>query len=92
MQIDMYSDVLSFYLTGHTGGPLYGPKEKRDGDSNMEERVSPQVDTTGPRHARTVREVSGEFLLISTLKDTDACISTVYIIRQCLEKIAIKSS
>jgi len=61
----MYSDFLSFYLTGHTGGPLYGHKEKRDGDSNMEERVSPQVNTTGPRQARTVRDVSGEFLLIS---------------------------
>jgi hypothetical protein len=45
---DMYTDVLSFYLTGHIGGPLYGPKEKRDGDSNMEERVSPQVNTTEP--------------------------------------------
>jgi len=55
---DIYNDFLLFYLTGHTRGPpLYGPKEKRDGDSNMEERVSPQVNTTGPRQARTVREV-----------------------------------
>lgn len=63
---DIYSDFLSFYLTGHTGGPVYGQREKRDGDSNMEERVSPQVSTNGPRQARTVREVSGEFPLIST--------------------------
>jgi len=63
---DMYSDFSLFYLTGHTGGPLYGPKEKRDADSNMEERVSPQVNTTGPRQARTVREMSGGFLPIST--------------------------
>jgi hypothetical protein len=63
---DMYIDFISFYLTEHTGGPLYGPKEKRDGNSNMEERVSPQVDTTGTWQARRVREVSGEFLLIST--------------------------
>jgi len=88
----MYSDFLSFYFTGHTGGPLYGPKEKRDGESNMEERVSTQVNTTGPRQARRVHDVSGEFLLISTQKDTDTCISTAHIIRQGLKKCAIKSS
>jgi hypothetical protein len=63
---DLYSDLLLFYLTDHTGGPLQGPKAQRDGDSNMEARVSPQVNSNGPRQARTVCEVSGEFLQIST--------------------------
>jgi hypothetical protein len=63
---DTYSDLLLFYLTGHTGGPLHGPKAQGDGDNNMEERVSPQVNPNGPRQARRVREVSGEFPQIST--------------------------